>query len=139
MDFDFETPNLAAFEQRLLELGTTVARRLGRQALRQGTNIILFEARRLAVGAHPMYPNRLTGLLSKSLVTHDHGIAGDTIVFSVDVKRIAFYAKFLEYGTSHARPYPFMRPAAENKAAEAIQMIVDVMGVGIELAWGRAL
>jgi hypothetical protein len=32
-----------------------------------------------------------------------------------------------------------MRPAAESKAAEAVQQIVDVMGPGIEQAWGAKL
>jgi HK97 gp10 family phage protein len=139
MDFNFETPNLAAFEQRLLELGTTTARKLARQAVRQGANVILFEARRLVAAGHPAFPNKVTGLMAKSLVTRDHGLIGDNIVFSIDVKAAAFYARFVEFGTSHAQPYPFMRPAAESKAAEAVQQIVDVMGPGIEQAWGAKL
>lgn len=136
MDFTFDTPNLAAYERMLQQMGTTVARAAGRKALRQGANVILRETRILAKAGHPAFPNKITGRMAKSIVTTDRGIVGDNIVFSVDVKRLAFYARFVEFGTSRARAYPFMRPAAEQKAPEAVQMIANVLGREIALKWG---
>jgi HK97 gp10 family phage protein len=139
MDFNFETPNLAAFEQHLLQMGTTVARAAGRKALRQGANVILREARVLVKAGHPAFPAKITGLMARSLYTHDRGIMGDNIVFSVDLKGMAFYGRFVEYGTSRSRAYPFMRPAAEGKAQEAVTVMADTLQGIIELEWGRPL
>jgi HK97 gp10 family phage protein len=139
MDFNFETPNLAAFEQRLLQMGTTTARAAGRKAMRQGANVILRESRRLVKAGHPAFPEKVTGLMARSLYTHDRGIMGDNIVFSVDLKKLAFYGRFVEFGTSRSRAYPFMRPAAEGKAQEAVRVIADTLQGVIELSWGRPL
>jgi HK97 gp10 family phage protein len=139
MDFSFETPNLAAYEQRLLQMGTTVARAAGRKAMRQGANVILREARLLVKAGHPAFPAKITGLMARSLYTHDRGIMGDNIVFSVDLKKLAFYGRFVEFGTSRSRAYPFMRPAAEGKAQEAVRVIADTLQGVIELSWGRPL
>lgn len=128
-DFRFTTPGLAGFERLLLDLGTAGARRAGRKALRQATNVVLRETRLLA--------RRRTGLLRKSIYTRDGGIIGDTILFSVSVRAQAFYARFLEYGTSRMPAYPFMRPAAENTATGAIQMLARVLGTAIEFEWSR--
>lgn len=139
MDFSFETPNLAAYEQHLLRMGTTTARAAGRKALRQGANVILREARLLVKAGHPAFPEKVTGLMARSLYTHDRGIMGDNIVFSVDLKKLAFYGRFVEFGTSRSRAYPFMRPAAEGKAQEAVRVIADTLQGVIELSWGRPL
>jgi HK97 gp10 family phage protein len=139
MDFSFKTPNLAAFEQRLLEMGTKTARAAGRKAMRQGANVILRESRRLVKAGHPAFPEKITGLMARSLYTHDRGIIGDNIIFSVDLKKLAFYGRFVEFGTSRSRAYPFMRPAAEGKAREAVQVIADTLQGVIELSWGRPL
>jgi HK97 gp10 family phage protein len=126
-DFAFEVPGLAAFEQKLLAMSTVVARGLGRAALRQGTNVITIEARARA--------NKKTGLLRRSIYTKDGGVVGPNIVFSVNLKRNAFYGKFLEFGTSKMHPYPWMRPAAESKAQESAAMTATVLGRGIEMQW----
>ncbi|HEU4376282.1 MAG TPA: HK97-gp10 family putative phage morphogenesis protein [Telluria sp.] len=139
MDFNFETPNLAALEARLLEMGTTTARAAGRKALRQGANVILAESRRLVSAGHPAFPQKITGLMARSLYTHDRGIMGDNIVFSVDLKKLAFYGRFVEFGTSKSRAYPFMRPAAEHKAEEAVRVMAETLQGVIELSWGRPL
>jgi HK97 gp10 family phage protein len=139
MDFEFKTLNLAAYEQHLLAMGTKVARAAGRKALRQGTNVVLAESRRLVKAGHPQFPERITGLMARSLYTHDRGIMGDTILFSVDLKGMAFYGRFVEFGTSRSRAYPFMRPAAEGKAQEAVAVMADNLRVTIEQSWGRPL
>lgn len=137
MDMDFQVPGLAGFDAALRNLGTAGARRAGKKALRQATNVVLREARLLSKAGHPEFPNKLTGIMSKSLYTHDRGVIGDNIIFSVDVKRLAYWALFVEYGTSHARAYPFMRPAAENKAVEVGHTIAAVIGPAIELEWSK--
>lgn len=72
-----------------------------------------------------------TGNLKKNIRTHDHGTKGDTVTFTVDVTRKAFYGKFLEFGTVKLVPKPFMRPAAESKAEEAVTVLGAVLGDAI--------
>lgn len=127
--FSFTTPGLAGFEKKLLELGTTGARRVGRAALRQSANVVLEESRLLA--------RRRTGLLKKSINVVDRGIRGDTIYFSVSVRQRAFYGKFLEFGTSRMPAYPFMRPAAENTAYESVAVLAQNLGSGLEIEWSK--
>jgi HK97 gp10 family phage protein len=136
MDFEFKTLNLAAYEQHLLAMGTRAARAAGRKALRQGANVVLAESRRLVKAGHPQFPEKITGLMARSLYTHDRGIIGDTILFSVDLKGMAFYGRFVEFGTSRSRAYPFMRPAAENTAQEAVGVMANVIGTEIGTYWG---
>lgn len=136
-DFTFTTPNLAQYEQHLLDMGAKQARAIGRAAVRRGINVIMVESRRLATAGHPNFPNEITGRMARSIYTHDQGIIGDNIVFSVDVKKLAFYARFVEFGTSHAKAYPFMRVAASTKAQEAVQVMASYMGSQIEMGWGR--
>jgi HK97 gp10 family phage protein len=127
--FDFTTPGLAGFEQKLIELGTNGARRVGRAALRQSTNVVMRETRLLA--------RRRTGLLIRSIQTRDRGIRGDTIYFSVSVMQRAFYGKFLEFGTSRMPAYPFMRPAAENTAVESVEVLALNLGSGLAAEWSK--
>jgi HK97 gp10 family phage protein len=138
-DFTFSVPNLAQYEQHLLEMGTKVARSIGRSAARQGANVITAEARRLAVRGHPQYPNKITGVMAKSIRTHDRGIQGDNIIFGIEVTKRAFYARFVEFGTSHAQAYPFFRPATDGKAKEAVVVMATYMGKRIEASWSRPL
>ena len=124
-DFEFKVSGLDKLNAALLELGTNGARRAGKKALRQATNVILQATREAA-------PLRTGNLSKKGFYTHDHGITGDLIFFSVDLKKSAFYGKFLEFGTSKMPAQPFMRPAAENNAREAVAVLGAVLGAQIE-------
>lgn len=124
-DFEFQVHGLDQLNAALLELGTNGARRAGKKALRQGTNVILQATRDAA-------PVDTGHLQKKGFYTHDHGTTGDLMSFSVDLRKSAFYGKFLEFGTSKMHACPFMRPAAENNAAAAVDVIAAVLGIEIE-------
>lgn len=126
-DFSLDCPGLKDFEAHLIAMGTTAARAAGRAAWRQATNVITMSARQIV--------NRRSGLLARSIYTHDKGVQGDNIVFSVDIRQIAFYGKFLEFGTVHARAYPFMRPAVDQSGPEAIRVGSQELGYRIEQQW----
>lgn len=49
-----------------------------------------------------------------------------------EVEPPQFYGLFLEYGTSKMRPHPWIRPAFEKKAAEAIATIEAELVAGVE-------
>jgi HK97 gp10 family phage protein len=130
-DFEFRVDGLAALNAALLELGTNGARRAGKKAMRQGANVILHATRDAA-------PVRTGNLSRKGFHTHDHGIQGDMVFFSVDLKKSAFYGKFLEFGTSKMAARPFMRPAAENYAKDAVAVIAAVLGEQIAIEAEKA-
>lgn len=43
-----------------------------------------------------------------------------------------YYGRMLEYGTSKMRPHPWLRPAVEQKGAEAIQVFTDDLNKSID-------
>lgn len=124
-DFEFQVHGLEKLNAALLELGTNAARRAGKKALRQGANVILQATRDAA-------PVDTGHLQKKGFYTHDHGVSNDLVFFSVDLRKSAFYGKFLEFGTSKMAARPFMRPAAENHAIAAVDVIGAVLGVEID-------
>ena len=44
----------------------------------------------------------------------------------------AFYLNFIEFGTRHMRARPFMRPAFDETAGQALQKIGHTLGKGVE-------
>ncbi len=129
-DFEFRVAGLAELERKLTALGTRGARNAARRALRQGANVIL-QATRQAT------PVR-SGNLRRALYTHDRGVMGDSVMFSVDLRSSGFYGRFLEFGTSKMAARPFMRPAAENQAQVAVRVIAESLGVQIEIEAAKA-
>ena len=45
-----------------------------------------------------------------------------------------FYARFLEFGTSHQPAYPFLRPAFEEDKSSLPELIRDDLAAGIDKA-----
>lgn len=127
-DFAFDTPNLAAYERMLLQMGTTGARQAGAKAMRVAGNVV-------RIGITNKAP-RKSGLLKRSIVLRSQGVQGDNIVFSVDVKKIAFYARFLEFGTSKMSPKPFFRPGVASSTQLYVATLSLELGKNIQAAWG---
>lgn len=50
-----------------------------------------------------------------------------------------FYARFLEFGTSHQPAYPFLRPAFETHKGELPQVVADDLRDGLDKAVGAPL
>ncbi len=127
-DFSFDCPGLAAFERMLLAMGTTGARKAGQAAMRDAGPVVVQAVKDKA-------PRR-TGLLKRSIWLRSQGVQGDNIVFSVDVRKIAFYARFLEYGTSKMSPKPFMRPGAAEATNQYVATLTVSLGRNIQALWG---
>lgn len=127
-DFAFETPNLAAYERTLLQMGTTGARQAGTAAMRVAGNVVRVSVQNKAP--------RKSGLLKRSIVLRSQGVQGDNIIFSVDVKRIAFYARFLEFGTSKMSPKPFFRPGVASSVQLYTAQLSIELGKNLQAMWG---
>lgn len=121
-DLDLQIEGLADLEQKLNELGGPAARRSLAKGLRQGTNVVLAEARRRV--------RKKTGATAKATRTKSQGQQGQDLIFSVVTNDVG---RWLERGTSKMPAYPFLRPAAENKAREAVEVARDVTLAAIEV------
>jgi HK97 gp10 family phage protein len=120
-DLDLEIEGLADLERRLTELGGPGARRSLSKGLRAGSNVVLTEARRRV--------RKKTGATAKATKTKSQGQQGQDITYSVTTN---YVGRFLELGTSKMPPYPFLRPATEVKAREAVEIMRQVTLAAIE-------
>lgn len=71
-----------------------------------------------------------TGATAKATKVKEQGIKFDEMTFSIVTD---YVGRFLEFGTSKMPAYPFLRPAAESKAREAVEVARDVTLAAIEV------
>ena len=126
MNFNIELQGGAELEKTLEELPLRAQNRVMKPALLDGAGVIAGLARQFVHIGHPPLPKG-----------HDPGDLQAAITASARIRRgvpsarvfvdkaKAFYARFIEFGTRHARAFPFMRPAADEGAETAAQTIVD--------------
>ena len=83
---------------------------------------------RNTIGARP-HPLVRTGNLQKSIGTMKRKAPANMVYFSVTPrqggKNDGFYGRFLEFGTSKMKPYPFMRPTFDTKGENAIDAFFE--------------
>jgi len=121
-DLELEVDGLADLERRLTDIAGPGARRSLTKGLRQGTNMVLAEARRRV--------RKKTGATAKATRTKSQGLRGQDLIFSVVTNDVG---RWLELGTSKMQPYPFLRPATEAMATKAVEVMRDITLAAIEL------
>lgn len=100
-------------------------RKLIAKSLRKGAKPIQEEgARRIKVK---------TGAARESMSTSVIDQTSEGAEAQIGPKR--FYAKFPEYGTIHQRATPWLGPSFDAKEPEALEIIGEVLGDGIEEIW----
>lgn len=109
-------------------LSLVLQRKLIVEALREGGDVIAREASaRAPEGAtHRLSQNEIVSVVSQT---------ADGAIARIGPARIVFYGLFLEKGTIHMDPEPFLDPAYEATRDRAIVTIGEVLANGIELAW----
>lgn len=124
----FSIKGAKEMEALLKVLGPNVARRVGQQAALAGAKVIAAEAKRLV-------PVR-TGELQASIVAvadkeNDkwQERVGAVIGF---LKPASWRAHFTEFGTSNSAAHPFVRPAMDARAGDALDAMGKVMAKGID-------
>lgn len=120
----FKLINFDELDRILSGLDMKMQRKVKSKALRAGAKVVLEQARENV----PEY----TGNLKKSL-----GVSVGRFMGDVEARVLArkgknrqndgWYAHFLEFGTEKQAAQPFLRPAAEDKAPEAITEVGNVI------------
>ena len=109
--------------KKLKTLPEKVQKKVLSGAVRASAKPIVDEARRLV-------PVR-TGNLKKSIGVTKARTKGTTMRFYVSPRKggkyDGWYGHFVELGTRHNAPHPFLRPAYEAKASEAIHAFKEYL------------
>ena len=103
-----------------------------KNAMAAGARVIRNEAReRVPVGQGPRHLRDMI-VVSKSLKRRGRrlNLRGYVVVGIKEEGR--FYAHLVEFGSIHAAPHPFMRPAFDTKKEEALRIIGPKLGKEIE-------
>jgi HK97 gp10 family phage protein len=122
---DIKLTGFAELEAKLKRIGPRAARKVGAKAIREAAKPIIDKAKALV-------PVR-TGKLEDSITyvaTRARGnqqLSGK-VGFKTPASR---YAHFVEYGTAHNSPQPFMRPAIDSQAENSIAIMGKVMWDGV--------
>lgn len=116
-------------DRRLRRLGTEVQKKVVRQGMRKGMDLVTAEAKSLA----PVD----TGALRAAIKTRSgRAKRGSfrvlTRVGEGDFKGKTFYAAMIEFGTRRRPARPYMTPAYESKAVEAKVIAIRAILEGIE-------
>lgn len=124
MPDDIQLLNFKSLDRALKTLPGKVAGKVIRSATLSGAGIIRKEARRrVSVD---------DGTLKKSISSKLKDKSDTHVTYSVGPTNKAFYGTFLEFGTEHIRPQPFLRPAFDEKKNEAAKKIEERLMKGIE-------
>lgn len=132
-------------DELLKQLPDRVAKQVLAGALMSGGQVIRAEIQRRAPVRHDAgakkigkgAKGRLPGFLRASIARRRIRRGSAALTIGVGPLRSAFYAMFQEFGTRHQPARPFMRPAFDAKAGEALQKIGEALGRGIDRAAAR--
>ena len=128
-------------ENLLKQLGPAVARRVGTNALRSAAKIVVDEAKRLAPVGKGKKKIRLKTAIRAEL--WGTGKNSSSLLIKVGAARpYGSHAHLLEYGhhsyNQYGGPYtfvaarPFLRPAMDSRAKDALDRLGEVLGNGID-------
>lgn len=117
----------AEFANLLKQLGAATAGKIGTQAVKAGAEVIADEARRLV----HVRSGALRDSIAVKIEKKNRG--ADEVAAIVGFKSPqSSLAHLEEFGTMHQAAHPFLRPAVDAAAGEAIQEMSRVLGKGIE-------
>lgn len=123
-------------EKALHKLPTAVQRKLTKESLKRGADIVLQAAKTRV--------HRLTGLLANTIFVKkmkSHGGTFGWVVMTPTREMLAgtkaqtakgYYPQHLEYGSKHQPPYPYMRPAADENLERVLAEIEAGLAAELE-------
>ncbi|WP_449413214.1 HK97-gp10 family putative phage morphogenesis protein [Pandoraea soli] len=138
---EFKMDGLKDLEQDLLRLPDKIGGRVLQSALTSAALPIVKEAQTRVPIAHAAYklygggkadPGWLRQRIIRKKVRQSTNSA--EVIVAIKDQRQAYFWRFIEFGTSKLTAHPFMRPAFEAKASEALDRFANKLGDGIDKA-----
>jgi HK97 gp10 family phage protein len=113
MSFYLKVEGLADVEGWVAEMKRGIVQGL-RDRLKQAARLVQTEAQA-----------RTHSRRVKAAMTYDVEVQGPGSYKAVvgPLRRPAFFAHFLEFGTTHSRAFPFLEPAAEAKEEDVVSLV----------------
>lgn len=138
MSVTVQTKGLRELKKALDALPDKINKKVLDSAVRAGANVIKKEAQS-NVNIRPTQNdneggkrNRAPGSLRKGISVAKVKGTGTRVHFVVGTRKKAFYGRFLEFGTKHIAPRPWLRPAYESKKAAAQAAFVKSLSRGLK-------
>lgn len=132
---------LAELQAELLQLPDKVGNRVLQSALTSAALPIMKNAQDRVPIAHQAYKLHWGGIANPGWL-RQHIIRKKVrssknsaeVIITIKDQRDAYFWRFIEFGTSKMTAQPFMRPAFEAKASEAVDRFKEVLAERIEKA-----
>jgi HK97 gp10 family phage protein len=121
-------------DSSLRELGPRVASRGGDKALRAAARVIVREAKRLV----PVRTGDLKRSITYTPSTKGRG-SNERLVLIGFKPPVSRRAHFTEYGTVKSSAKPFMRPAMDARAQDALNVMAEILALFIESRGGTSV
>lgn len=135
--------NWTLFSQRLAVLGENIAKRITVSALRESALFMKREAilyvsvsersHKLLVDKNyiELYPTNMKKHIRYGRIRQKYledGEVGYRVYVAI---KVAWYAKFLEFGRSNMAPKPFMRPTFEHNYQNVARLFIEMVDTAI--------
>ena len=134
MDISLDIIGLDALGADFLELGDAMQRKIARPAVLAGARV----GRDALRAAAPVRTGKLKRSAVATVARHSDTpgevVAGVKISAPRGDKQAAFYWKFIELGTRHMPPAPFIRPAWDGALAQIEGATITRLAEGIDKA-----
>lgn len=127
----FSIKGAREMEKLLLQLGPRLAAKAGDQSLRAGAKPIVDAAKRLVPVDTGKLRRSITARISRAYR------ANQRIILIGFTRPRSAIAHLVEFGTVKMRAQPFMRPALDTQAKNALTEMGRVLAVGIEKVAGE--
>jgi len=124
----FEIKGAKEMERLLRALGPELANKVGDKAVLAGTKPIVKEAKRLVRKRTRKLERAITSTVERRRTSQQHERTASIGVRPPTSAR----AHFEEFGTRKQAAHPFIRPAMDAKAGEALDEMGKVLAKGIE-------
>jgi HK97 gp10 family phage protein len=148
--FSVEVKGLAELQATLSRLPGMIQERIGVQAMSAAAKVIQDEmanrapirqttadqpAPKKAYGSKKKGDFRFPGNLKRHITRRRVRAASGTMIsYEVGPSGAAWYGRLVEMGTKHASAHPFMRPAVDTKANEAINTFAATLDSKLDAA-----
>jgi HK97 gp10 family phage protein len=154
MPVDVQVTGLKELQQRLQQISDTVG---GKQAAKPVVHALRQAGKLIQTSAINLVHKKSGTLAANIIVTHPKtrvaGVEKITVTIRAKAKKYAdnagnrrkgraggkykdygplFYARFLEFGTSHQPPYPFLRPAFEFNKSDLPEVFADSLSKSLD-------